>query len=420
MQAMVILGPARPVFWGERLRRAREDRHLTVRQMADGCGVSLATYTAWEAGDEYPVGAEAPRIYGKLPDMRRYSESLRTERTETEAPVLRMAGPLPEERVRTPLSAPLGEFVKLPSPPPPPLPPAPEARPETTTEAPYDDRTTMKETDDSPSRKDPPPAPPPTAVPVYKTFGQALRAIRHKHGVSGHEVGRRCGVSSSLVGHWERGSCVPQPPEVEILYGMFEELLAAPPPPVPTKKGQAIAGSKKRPGPAPKTEEKKTEMFFVALDRLMQERGYSNRVVAEAIEVSTGLVGRWRKGDVPIPEFRKKQLQKEYRELRGEGAEEKGTTAKSEAPKNRVPKETKKETHEETRLRSEKIVSELPSSQEVAGRVRGLLSQAQRVLGSQDRKTFSDLLHLALVNGLSLEDVCALCAPSLATPEPAR
>lgn len=50
------------IYFGENLKKLRQDRNLTQERLADFLGVSFQTISKWERGDNYPDITTLPEI----------------------------------------------------------------------------------------------------------------------------------------------------------------------------------------------------------------------------------------------------------------------------------------------------------------------------------------------------------------------
>lgn len=85
--------------WGDALRMARLKKvpPMSVRDLADRCGVGKKVAEAWEAGEEHPTRQQLTRLHASLPAMEARIELWRNE-TAFAKPTPRGLKPLPEAK----------------------------------------------------------------------------------------------------------------------------------------------------------------------------------------------------------------------------------------------------------------------------------------------------------------------------------
>lgn len=169
--------------WHVALRFCRDQKKLTVHDLATRVGVSDAELLRWEQGAGCPSGRQLPRLYASLPQLQAFREYLPklAVKAATMAEVAR-------ERVqRTVIEAkPLQSAAPAPKPPPPAPPPAPP----------------------KPAEPPPPmPAPPPERAPVERarSFGAAVKMARYARGWDQKTAAKHAGMSQSAICSAEGG-----------------------------------------------------------------------------------------------------------------------------------------------------------------------------------------------------------------------
>lgn len=168
--------------WHVALRFCREDKKLSLHQLADRVGVSAGELVRWESGNGCPSGSQLPRLYSSLPKLQAFKEYLPKLAVKTATMV---------EVAQARAHRPVIEAAARPVPPPPVPTPPPKPAP-------------------TPA---PPPveaAPPPARSPSPVSFGAAVRAARSARGWDQRKAAQMLEISQSTLSKVENdGATIP-------------------------------------------------------------------------------------------------------------------------------------------------------------------------------------------------------------------